>query len=72
LTLVHPQILNSIVYFSLQSYGLLAWISLLIFLTFRAGASIHACHMASRHIMAIRHIMAMEADKEIFKSLIEP
>jgi hypothetical protein len=39
---------------------------LLIFLTLLAGASIHACHKAGRHIVA------MEADKEIFKSLIEP
>jgi hypothetical protein len=38
---------------------------LLIFFTLLAGASIHACRKVGRHIVA------MELDKEIFKSLIE-
>jgi hypothetical protein len=38
---------------------------LLIFLTLLTGASFHACRKARCHIVA------MEEDKEIFKSLIE-
>jgi nickel-dependent lactate racemase len=39
---------------------------LLIFHTLNARASIHACCKAGRHIVV------MEGDKEIFKSLLEP
>jgi hypothetical protein len=45
--------MNSPVYFSLQSYGLLASMWLLIFFTLLAGASIHACRKAGRHIVAM-------------------